>query len=300
MKLLKYTFLCSILLAMSCKEEQKETTVMPEEIETTITTVTLESLWKTEATLTTSEAVRFDANKNVIYVSNIGAVPPNEKDGDGTLSIIDTDGKVLNQNWVTGLNAPKGIAIYNGKLYVADIDEVVKVDIETGKIEKRFIIEGALFLNDVDVDANGTVYVSDTYGNKIHSITNDEVSVWKTFTDFNPNGVLVENNRIVTVSYSNGNLIAIDKETKAETLLAIGLNGGDGIVSMADGYLVSNWAGEIYYAANNLNGEAATLILDTKEAKINAADIAIIPERNVLLVPTFFANTVAAYKINMK
>ncbi|MEJ6792602.1 MAG: hypothetical protein QNK89_07730 [Lacinutrix sp.] len=101
------------------------------------------------------------------------------------------------------------------------------------------------------------------------------------------------------MSYSNGNLIAIDKESKEETLLAKGINGGDGIVTIPDGYLVSNWSGEVYFAANNLKGEAAALILDTKEAKVNAADIAIIPELNLLLAPTFFANTVEAYKITV-
>ncbi|MEJ6792601.1 MAG: hypothetical protein QNK89_07725 [Lacinutrix sp.] len=159
MKLLKYTFLCAILLTMSCKDSQKEAITEKTEYkkESATKTVALESVWKTNTTLTTSEGVCYDATKNVIYVSNIGAVPPNTKDGDGTLSIIDTDGKIMTQNWITGLNAPKGITIYNGKLYVADINEVIKVDIETGIIDKRIKIEASLFLNDVDVDASGTV-----------------------------------------------------------------------------------------------------------------------------------------------
>lgn len=301
MKLFKYTLLLSILAVMSCKEVKKKvvTDSAQNKVEAKSKTISLERLWKSDTTLTTSEAVCFNANKNVIYVSNIGAVPPNAKDGDGTLSILDLDGKVITQNWITGLHAPKGIAIFNGKLYVADIDEVVKIDTESGTIDKRFKIEGAKFLNDVDVDDKGVIYVSDTYGNKIHKIANDEVTEWKTFTDFNPNGILVEDNRIVIVSYSKGDLIAIDKDTKKETLLAKGIKGGDGIVAIPEGYIVSNWAGEVYFAAKDLDGAVATKILDTKAAKINAADIAIIPGKNILLIPTFFANTVDAYKINV-
>lgn len=201
-------------------------------------TVPLELLWKIDALLTTSEAVRHNVNKGVIYVSNIDAVPPNAKDGDGTLSIIDTNGKIVTQNWVTGLNAPKGMNIFNGKLYVADIDEVVKGDIESGNIEKRFKIEESKFLNDIDIDAQGSVYVTDTYSSKIHKITNNEITEWKTFTDFNPNGILVEDNRILAVSYTKGDFIAIDKETKEETLLAKGIKGGDGIVSISEVYFV--------------------------------------------------------------
>ncbi|AUC81833.1 gluconolaconase [Lacinutrix sp. Bg11-31] len=302
MKLLKYTFLLSILVVMSCKEKKEQEALFPVDktkVNNNSKTVSLELLWKTDALLTTSEAVRHNENKDVIYVANIGAVPPNAKDGDGTLSIIDTNGKIVTQNWVTGLNAPKGMNIFNGKLYVADIDEVVKVDIESGTIEKHFKIEGSKFLNDIDIDAQGSVYVTDTYGNKIYKITNDEVTEWKTFGDFNPNGIFVENNRILAVSYTKGDFIAIDKETKVETLLAKGIKGGDGIVSIAEGYIVSNWEGEVYFVSKTLKGEAATKILDTKDEKINAADIAIIPNKNILLIPTFFANTVDAYKINV-
>lgn len=303
MKLFQYTCLLMALTLMSCKESKKETDLTAVDtsvkVENKSKTVTLEALWKTDTIYKTAEAVRYNEDKNLIYVSNIGAIPPNAKDGDGTISIIDTDGKMINQNWVTGLHAPKGANFYNEKLYVADIDEVVKIDIETGNIEKRYKIEGAQFLNDVDIDGQGSIFVTDTYDNKVHKITNDEITEWKVFTEFNPNGVLVEDNRVLVVSYSNGNLIAIDKETKGETLLATGIKGGDGIVAIPEGYIVSTWAGEVYFVANGLKGEAATKIMDTKDAKINAADICVLPKRNILLVPTFFANTVDAYKINV-
>ncbi|MBK6477899.1 MAG: hypothetical protein IPF93_06335 [Saprospiraceae bacterium] len=41
-----------------------------------------------------------------------------------------------------GLQAPKGMGIFNGKLYVADLKEVVTIDIASGKIENRFKVQG--------------------------------------------------------------------------------------------------------------------------------------------------------------
>ena len=66
-----------------------------------------------------------DAATGTIYVANIEGDPVG-KDGKGSISIIGKDGTITNQNWVTGLNAPKGMGITNGMLYVTDIDELVE------------------------------------------------------------------------------------------------------------------------------------------------------------------------------
>ena len=82
----------------------------------------LTKVWTTTAGLKTPESVLFDVQSNKIYVSNIDG-EPSTKDGNGFISVLDMDGKMHNLKWVTGLNAPKGQAIYEGNLYVADIDE---------------------------------------------------------------------------------------------------------------------------------------------------------------------------------
>ena len=41
---------------------------------------------------------------------------------------------MLEREWATGLDAPKGMALANGQLYVADIDRLVEIDPATGKI----------------------------------------------------------------------------------------------------------------------------------------------------------------------
>ncbi|RYZ54518.1 MAG: hypothetical protein EOP49_04975, partial [Sphingobacteriales bacterium] len=92
----------------------------------------------------------------------------NVKDGKGGVAILNLDGSMKNVNWITGLNAPKGLAIYKNTLYIADLTAVVSVDIPSGKIINKLEIAGAVFLNDITVDNKGVLYVSDTRTNKIH------------------------------------------------------------------------------------------------------------------------------------
>ncbi|MEN3324188.1 hypothetical protein VP395_10640 [Mariniflexile soesokkakense] len=285
-----------MVVLISCKHNKKEAIAQVP----TKTEVILTKLWETDTLLKTCEAVRYNKEKGVIYVSNIGGVPPSEKDGDGSMSIINIEGEIINQNWVTGMSAPKGTHFYNDKLYVTDIDAIIKIDIKSGSIEKRISVENAVFLNDLDIDTNGDVYFTDSRDSKVYKLANDEVSLWLDLEGVNPNGILVEKDRILVVSFSKGDFITIDKETKQHSVIATGIVGGDGIVSIKEGYLASTWPGELFFVDKSVSGAIATKLLDTKDEKLNAADIGIIPEKNILLIPTFFGNKVVAYKIGYK
>src|SRR4051812_34109581 len=85
----------------------------------------LTKLWETDSLLKVPESVLFDAENHVLYASNIAGTDPWAKDGNGSVAKIGLDGKIIAVDWVTGLNAPKGIGIHNGKLYVADVTDVV-------------------------------------------------------------------------------------------------------------------------------------------------------------------------------
>src|SRR5688572_31240453 len=113
-----------------------------------ISAQTLTPKWKTEATLLVPESVLLDSKNNVLYVACIDG-KPEDKDGNGYVAQVGLDGKIKNLKWATGMNAPKGMGLHNGKLYVADIDRVVVIDVATGKIASTVPIEGAKFLNDV-------------------------------------------------------------------------------------------------------------------------------------------------------
>jgi glucose/arabinose dehydrogenase len=105
-----------------------------------------------------------------LYVANIEG-KSDEKDGKGFISKMTPDGKVTTLQWVTGLNAPKGMSIYKNKLYVADLSRIVIIDIASGK--PAFTeVDGAQFLNDISIDDKGNVYASDSRSGKIYRFAN--------------------------------------------------------------------------------------------------------------------------------
>ena len=124
------------------------------------------------------ESVLFDAGNNVLYVANIDGTDPWGKDGKGSVGKIGTDGKIINVEWVSGLNAPKGMGLYKGKLYVADLGSLVVIDVQAGKIEKTIPVEGAQGLNDVTIDKNGVVYVSDSKTKQVFRVEKDKAELF--------------------------------------------------------------------------------------------------------------------------
>ena len=228
-------------------------------------------------------------------MSNIN-LEPRKKDGNGFISKVSKTGEIISLKWVEGMHAPKGLGLYKDKLYVADIDEIIVIDTKEGKISKRIPLKTAGMFNDVDVDTDGTVYFSDMDSSKVYRLNNDKIKLWYADSLDRPNGVKVEESRILVSSFGKEDLIAVDKKTKAKTLLGKGIPKPDGIVQLIKDklYLVSCWDGEIFLVKP---GEEAKSLLNTKEAKINTADIGYIDAEKTLLIPTFFNNRLVAYKV---
>lgn len=267
------------------------------EVTETPVAVTLTQVWETDTTLATPESVIFDEKNNIFYVSCIGAVPPTAKDGDGYIAKMDTDGKITDAKWVTGLDAPKGLALVGNILYVADITHVVMIDITTGKITGKKEVAGAVMLNDMDAAPDGTVYFTDSGTNKVYSLKGDDMVEMFTNGDQlkKPNGVFVDGNNLMIAGMDSGNFVEYSLTDKKAVTKVDSLFGGDGVEKYRDDYFVSNWNGEVYHLTADWK---KTKLIDTKEQKLNAADIEIVESKNLLLVPTFFGNKVVAYKIN--
>ena len=169
------------------------------------------------------------------------------------------------------------------------------IDVESGKLIKTIEVEGAGMLNDITIDEDGIVYISDSNNKRIYSIKNNQAEIWLENNDFQePNGLLAHKEKLYMVDMGSGIFYEINKKTKALREIATGLFGGDGIVAYDDDFILSNWSGEINFVS--AEGEIKKL-LDTKSEKVNAADIDYIPSLNLLLVPTFFANSLVAYEI---
>ncbi|MEP7259333.1 MAG: ATP/GTP-binding protein [Flavitalea sp.] len=247
--------------------------------------------WETDTLLKVPESVLYDKVNQVLYASNIDG-QPDGKDGQGSIAKIGLDGKIINAEWVKGLSAPKGLGQYKNTLWVADIDEVVAIDIKSGTITQKIPVEGALFLNDITVDKKGVVYVSDSKGKKVFKLENGKVSLVVGNLQ-GPNGLLAHDNKLYVLD--NGGLYRIDAGNKL-VKLADGMEGGtDGVENVAKNeFIVSCWAGSIYYI--NADGSKEKL-LDTRDQKINSADIGYDADKRIVYVPTFWKNNVVAYEL---
>jgi len=247
--------------------------------------------WHTDSVLKVPESVLFDAENKVLYTSNIGGAPDG-KNGKGSIGKVGLDGKIVQVDWVTGLNGPKGLGKFGNTLYAADVDEVVAIDIKAGKIAQHIPVAGAVFLNDITVDAKGVVYVSDTRTAKVHRIENGKVSTYAEDIK-GANGVLAVGNDLYVLG--DGNLWKISAD-KQKTKIAEGMdNSTDGIeMVQANEFIVSCWAGAVYYV--KADGSKQQL-LDTRDKKINSADIGYDHNAKIVYVPTFFRNSIVAYEL---
>ena len=274
-------------ILFSCAPQKTEE-VVEEVVEVKTPTLTL--LWETADSLYTNESVLFDEATGTIYVSNIEGQDPLQKDGKGSIAIISKEGKILNPAWISGLNAPKGMAISNGKLYVTDIDELVEIDIATAKVSNKWKVEGAQFLNDVAAH-NGTVYFTDMNTGKVHAYANGAITtVSEGHASLNGLAVATDGT-IYGLDASGLKKWNADGTAKVENA---NVTGGDGLIILGDGnFVASRWQGEIWFA----NDSTQNLMLDTKAADSNTADIGYNAAEKIVYVPTFFKNKVAAYQL---
>ncbi|MFQ3575755.1 MAG: gluconolaconase [Cytophagales bacterium] len=288
MKKLISTIVLASLFA--CKTEKME-----ESTKETVTITGLEKVWETDSLLVTPESVIFDEKRNFLYVSCIGNVPPEAKDGDGYIAKVSPDGKVLVKMWVKGLNGPKGMGIFQDRLFVTDIDKIVEIDLESGKISGEYPLEGSIFLNDISIDENGVVYASDSYANRIAKLENGKIEIWYQNDSLgNPNGLLALGGKLYMITFGSGEFVVFDLKTKDFKKLTSGIAEGDGLIKTGNQWIVSGWGGSVHLINENLE---KVEVLNTREEKINAADIWLVEKERLLLVPNFFANKVTAYKL---
>lgn len=255
--------------------------------------ISAEKLWSTADILTTSESVCYNPDGPFFYVSCINGNPL-EKDDNGFIAIVDLTGEIITQKWATGLNAPKGMGILNNSLYVTDIDRLVEISLETGKITRTYPVEGAKFLNDIAVSKNGNVFFSDMSTNKIHKLEKGIVSTWLEDESLvNPNGLYCEEKELL-IGTKNG-IYSVRYDDKRIWHLIADTGGIDGLEADGNGnYLISDWMGKVQL----VSAENEPLVLfNTSENGINAADIEYVMDKNLLLVPTFGDNRVTAYRI---
>ena len=283
----------------------------------------IEKVWETPTELKTPESVIYEPNENVLFVSNIDG-PPDRKDKQGFISKVSPlNGSIIELNWVTGLDAPKGMTIINNNdnnklLYVSDITDLLEIDINSGKIINRYNAPGSAFLNDVASDNQGHIYVSDTVKNIIYRLdtkslrnssnNNTSLQLWLQSPELNgPNGLYVDNtnNKLIVVSFGafskpGGSIKVIDLQNHTISSLgkegtAVPIGGLDGIEADTTGrhyYVTDGASGKLYIVNSNGTGYET---LDLQ--KQGTADLGIILDQDMIIIPMIQGNKLEAYRI---
>jgi len=251
----------------------------------------LEKLWETKQVLNVPESVLY--SDSVLYVSNISG-GSDEINGQGFISKLTLNGEIIQLKWASGLDAPKGMGIYNGKLYVSDVTKVVAFNVEDGQMDKTIEIPGSEFLNDISISSEGIVAVSDMKKQTIHYIKDNELINSYTNEKLNyVNGLFWDGN--VLLAGTGGVVYKIIANSDNPEAYITETGGIDGLEKVGENkYVISDWSGKIQLISPDTK---PVVLLNTTDAKINAADIGCDANAKIIYIPTFMHNTVAAYKL---
>lgn len=244
------------------------------------------------------ESAPWDGATGSFYVSNIGpgAIDPMGREPDGYLSRISGEGRLLAAKWVTGLRSPKGIHRRGDDLLVADVGQVVVVDVAGAQIRQTIDLDrlGAEFPNDVTVDdRTGDAYVSDMLRNRIYRIPAgaSDAEVWLESEALGkPNGLYLDGDQLMVASSGTdsepGRIQVVDLATKRVAPLGdmAPLGRLDGIEKLGSDWIVTG------------NGTVWRVTPDGKASEVekvaNAADLGLRRGDRVAVIPTLSDNSV--------
>lgn len=254
--------------------------------------VRLEQIWRVGG-LANPESFALSSDQTFLYVTNVNG-EGDAQDGNGFISRVSLEGEVLQREFATGLDAPKGIMAGGDALYVADIDELVVLDAATGAIRRRVPAAGAQFLNDLAFAPSGEVLMADSATQRIYAVASDTAEIWLEHELLDSvNGLLPEPDRLIVTTMA-GRLLAIDYESRAVTVLAEGLGNADGVAAIGEGrYLVSEWPG-LMHVVNTADGSHVA-IMDTQGEGRFLNDFLIVGD--ILYQPHWEPSELTAYRV---
>lgn len=257
-----------------------------------------EKVWETEAVFSVSESVLYDSKRDVLYVTNFDQFTRTTSGRDQHISKLSLGGEIIDLQYIDSLDNPLGMCIHKDKLYIAEKGGFAIADLESARVIEHVPIPEAMFPNDIEVDEQGKVYVSDSRKNVVWRIVEGKASIWLEGKEIlDPNTIRIIGERLYVGNSGDQQLKAFDLETKEIEVIADFVPGFiDGIRPLPDGeLLVSLWDGKLYLVSNE--GELSQL-LDLKNEGTYIADFEYIHETGMLYIPGFFVNKVIAYKIN--
>jgi hypothetical protein len=233
-------------------------------------------------------------------VSNVNG-NPTALDGNGFLSLISPEGVVLELSWVEGLNAPKGMALDASFLYVADIQEVHKVQLipSTQKAERitTIPIPNALFLNDLVLIKPQLLAVSDTQGKGIFLLEKDIPRLLvKDNALGSPNGLAIDQEYILVAQFASGSgkggLLRVHSKTGAlaPSMSSLGALDGIMITKLGKIYISDFTTGKI----KRIEGSEITEVWSGGKG---TADFGFNPKKGHLAVPNMNKNSLTLLQL---
>jgi sugar lactone lactonase YvrE len=267
--------------------------------------------WRVTEGISTPESVLFDAAGDRFFVSNING-KPTDVDNNGYITELSADGKVTKPKLIEGgkdkikLDAPKGLGLLNGVLYVSDVTVVRKFDVKSGAPRGEIAVKDATFLNDLAIAPDGRVFVTDT-GVKPGATGFDPTGTDAVYVidkagkvkpiakakELNgPNGVLFVDNKLLVNTFGSNEIYRLDDKGAKQDVTTVPTGGLDGFASVGDSLFVSSWQGSTIYKGK-LGGKFEPLVQGLK----GAADFAYDSKRSRVVVPRFMENAVEAYDV---
>ena len=243
-----------------------------------------------------------------IFISEIGGVG---KKRDGRILEVFTNGgkKVI----ASGLNDPKGLLVEGNTIYVTDVDEIKKVSFD-GKVSPWIgpndFPRKISFLNDLTIDRNTIIYVSDSgevvngerRGGAVYRISSTgKVSLLvDSANDPNiqaPNGLLAfQRGFLMVADFTTGVLSRVRLRNFSVEKMAEGFGGGDGIAFSGTKLYISDWrGGKIWSIDLTAPAQKPKIFL---KGFTNPADIDVTSDGKFLVVPEMMKATANGGRVN--
>jgi len=250
------------------------------------------------------EAVRYDPDQDVYFVTNWGIGDPATKDNNGYISRMAPEGNVDQPKFIAGgtggatLHSPRGMTIVGDTLWIVDADAVRGFNRKTGAplATVDFSSYKLGFLNDIAAGPDA-LYVTDTGTDHIYRIAGGRATVaLRDAALGNPNGITWDAaaRRFIIVPWAGDSTIR-SWTGSDRTLSVIGKDGGtrfDGVeILSGDRILV---AAQSDSSLHLFTGGAGRSFIRTGGAP---ADIAVDTKRNRVAVPFVDRNLVEIWQL---
>lgn len=273
----------------------------------------------------------YDPTTSAWYVSNVDGMPSDPKslkDGKAFITKIPFTGGqpgTPDHTWfTTGINAPTGIKVASNKLYFADVDQLVVVDIAAKTAVRSATLAASgqaqllglpSFMLDVTVTADGTAYAIDATGGRIvrfgtpmtagntgllvgnegdyhgpASIYHDATANKLVIVEAGINQIITYPGGVTTVDLTGMN--KKDLVTTTQNNLAFAGCEKDG-----SDYLIGSPADKMIYRVNATSGQKTAIQGVSGDGATGVNDFGFDSTNRIIAVPDAASNTVFFYKL---